>query len=67
LSIRGSGTTARTRDEIKLEALNWFIAGGVASGDLKPTIAGAFPFENIVEAHRHAGAGEQIDKIMVTI
>jgi len=48
LSIRSSGTTGRTRDDIKLEALKMFIAGGVASGDLKPTIAGAFPFENTV-------------------
>ena len=44
-----------------------FIGDGLASGDLKSTIARSFPFERIVDAHRYLEAGEQIGKIVVTV
>lgn len=67
LSIRGFGLTAATRDDSKLEALKTFIGNGIASGDLKPTIAKTFPFDEIVDAHRYLEGGEQIGKIVVTV
>ena len=67
LSIGGFGLSSMTRGDAKLKAPEAFIGDGLASGDLKSTIATSFPFERIVDAHRYLEAGEQIGKILVTV
>ena len=57
LTIRGFGLISVTKDDAKLAALKTFVGKGLATGELKPTIAKVFRFDEIVAAHRYLEAG----------
>jgi NADPH:quinone reductase-like Zn-dependent oxidoreductase len=67
LTLRGYLVHETIGDPQRREAAKAFILGGLASGSLRPVIAGTFPFEQIVEAHRFLEAGEQMGKVVVTV
>jgi NADPH:quinone reductase-like Zn-dependent oxidoreductase len=67
LTIRGFGLTSVTKDDTKLASLKAFIGDALAAGELTPTIAKVFRFDEIVAAHRYLEAGAQIGKIVVTV
>ena len=67
LTIRGFGLPSIVADDAKLAALKQFVGEGLAAGALRPAIAKVFPFGEIVVAHRHLEAGEQIGKVIVTV
>jgi NADPH:quinone reductase-like Zn-dependent oxidoreductase len=52
------------RNNDDLEAAKAFV---LASGVLKPIIARAFAFDEIVAAHRYLESNEQFGKIVVTV
>jgi len=45
LTIRGIASTGMLHHDLKLEALKSYVASGLKSGDLRPTIAKTFPFD----------------------
>lgn len=67
LTVRGAALTAATGDEIALALLKRFVAEGLASGALHPTIARTFSFDDIANAHRFMESSEQVGKIVVTV
>ncbi len=67
ITIRGYTLFDLTADAARLEKAKQFVIAGTASGQLKPTIAKTFPFDQIVEAHRYMEANQQIGKIVVTV
>ncbi|PXW33855.1 UNVERIFIED_CONTAM: NADPH:quinone reductase-like Zn-dependent oxidoreductase [Williamsia faeni] len=44
-----------------------FLAAGVRSGTMQPTIDSVFTLDDISQAHRHLERGDQIGKIVVTV
>jgi NADPH:quinone reductase-like Zn-dependent oxidoreductase len=66
LTLRGYLMHEISGDPTRLEAAKTFILDGLASGALRPIIARAFRFEEIVEAHRFLESNEQFGKIVVT-
>ena len=67
LSMRGYTLGEVVADAARRERGVRFVLDGLASGALKPVIAKAFPFEEIVAAHRYMESNEQIGKIVVTV
>lgn len=67
LTLRGYELFEITTDSQRLEEAKSFIAQGLSSGALRPTIDRTFAFDEIAEAHRYMEAGTQIGKIVVTI
>jgi len=67
LTLRGYLVHEITGDPAKLEAAKAFILEGLETGALRPIIDRTFPFEQIVEAHRHLESNEQFGKIVVTV
>lgn len=67
ITIRGYLIYEATQDDAKLAAAKAFVLDGLASGHLRPRIDRVFPFERIVDAHRHLEANAQIGKIVVTV
>jgi NADPH:quinone reductase-like Zn-dependent oxidoreductase len=55
------------RDPARMAKGRQYVLDGLASGALQPVVAGTFPFEQIVEAHRFMESNEQIGKIVVTV
>lgn len=67
LTIRGTAATAILQNDVKLEALTSYVTSGLKSGELRPTIAKAFPFDRIADAHRYIESGEQFGKVVLTV
>lgn len=67
LTLRGYLMHAVTADEDQLARAKRFILEGLAAGWLTPVIDRVFPFEQIVEAHRHLESNTQFGKIVVTL
>ncbi|OLO11207.1 NADPH:quinone reductase [Chromohalobacter japonicus] len=44
-----------------------FVTEGLESGDLKPTVARTFAFNEMVEAHKYMESNQQFGKIVVTV
>jgi NADPH:quinone reductase-like Zn-dependent oxidoreductase len=53
--------------DVRRERAKSFILDGLAAGTLKPIIDRVFPFEQIVDAHRHLESNQQFGKIVVTV
>jgi len=66
LTVRGYLVFEASQDDAKLAAATAFVLDGLASGTLRPRIDRIFPFERIVDAHRHLEGNSQIGKIVVT-
>jgi NADPH:quinone reductase-like Zn-dependent oxidoreductase len=67
LTIRGFALPVISRNDQQLAAMKQFILEGIANGNLSPTIARKFPFDQIQDAHRFLESGSQVGKIVVTI
>ena len=67
LTLRGFLVHEVTLDRDRLEQAKSFILSGVASGELTPTIARTFDFDEVVEAHRYLEANQQFGKIVLTV
>jgi NADPH:quinone reductase-like Zn-dependent oxidoreductase len=67
LTLRGYLVHELLADPGRLERAKAFILDGLVSGALRPIIARAFPFDQIVEAHRFLESNEQFGKIVVTV
>ncbi|MEI9428326.1 zinc-dependent alcohol dehydrogenase family protein [Mesorhizobium sp. Cs1299R1N3] len=67
LTLRGYLVHEITGNPEKLEAAKAFILEGLEDGTLRPIIDRTFPFDQIVEAHRHLESNEQFGKIVVTV
>lgn len=67
LTLRGYLVHEILTDPERLAAATRFISDGVMSGALRPVIARAFPFEQIVEAHRFLESNTQFGKVVVTL
>ncbi len=67
LTIRGYLIFEASQDDAKLAAATAFVLDGLATGALRPRIDRIFPFEQIVDAHRHLEANGQVGKIVVTV
>lgn len=57
---------AGSTGELKAANMN-FIVEGLASGKLRPAIDRSFPFDRIVDAHRHLESNGHFGKIVVTL
>jgi NADPH2:quinone reductase len=55
------------RDKARLARAKAYILNGLAEGTLKPVIDRVFPFDRIVDAHRHLESNQQFGKIVVTV
>ena len=67
LILRGYRVYEITEDPVRLEAAKAFILAGVRDGTLRPVIARAFAFDEIVEAHRFLESNQQFGKVVVTL
>jgi NADPH:quinone reductase-like Zn-dependent oxidoreductase len=67
LSIFTYKLTLITGNPERLERVKTWISKRLESGELKPTIARTFPFDQMGEAHRYMESNEQIGKIVVTV
>ncbi|PTQ12087.1 NADPH:quinone reductase [Sphingomonas oleivorans] len=67
LTLRGFLIHEIVGDPARLEAAKAFVLDGLTSGSLQPVIAKAFPFDQIVEAHRFLESNAQFGKIVVTV
>lgn len=67
LTLRGYLVHEITGDPARLEPAKAFILDGLTSGTLRPVIDRAFPFDDIVEAHRFLESNQQFGKIVVTV
>ncbi|MGN7752249.1 zinc-dependent alcohol dehydrogenase family protein [Sinorhizobium sp. 22678] len=67
LTLRGYLVHELLADLERLELAKEFILEGLEAGSLRPVIAGMFPFDQIVEAHRFLESNEQFGKIVVTV
>ncbi len=66
LTLRGYLVHELVRDPGALARAKECILKGLASGDLRPTIARTFPLEAIVDAHRFLESNAQFGKVVVT-
>jgi NADPH:quinone reductase-like Zn-dependent oxidoreductase len=67
LTLRGYLVHEVISSPKRLDAAKAFIMRGLESGALRPVIARAFAFEDIVAAHRFLESNEQLGKIVVTV
>lgn len=67
LTLRGYLVHELVRDPGALGRAKECILKGLASDDLRPTIARTFPLEEIVDAHRFLESNAQFGKVIVTI
>lgn len=67
LTLRGYVVHEIIGDPARLEPAKAFILEGLEAGTLKPVIASAFAFDQIVEAHRFLESNQQFGKIVVTV
>ena len=67
LTIRGFTLFEIAADPERLGRAKKFITDRLGDGTLKPIIAKAFKFDEIVQAHRYMESNEQIGKIVVTV
>jgi NADPH:quinone reductase-like Zn-dependent oxidoreductase len=67
LTVRGFVLPNAVVHDEKLTALKQFVGEGLASGALRPIIAGTFPFDEIVAAHRYLESGSQFGKVVLTV
>ena len=67
ITIRGYVMMEITSNPERLERAVSFVNAGLADGSFKPKIAKAFPFDEIVEAHRYLESNQQVGKIVVTV
>lgn len=67
LSMRGYLVFEIIHDLARFANAYKFILDGLKSGDLKPTIAKTFGFDQIIEAHRYLESNQQVGKIVVTV
>jgi NADPH:quinone reductase-like Zn-dependent oxidoreductase len=56
-----------TTDRVRLEAATKFVLDGLERGAFRAVVGKAFPFEQIVEAHRYLEANDQFGKVVVTV
>jgi len=67
LTVRGYWLAEITTNPERLARAKSYVYDRVQSGQLKPKIAKAFRFEDVVEAYRYMESNEQIGKIVLTI
>ena len=67
LTVRGYWLAKITTNPERLARAKSYVYDRVQSGQLKPKIAKAFRFEDVVEAYRYMELNEQIGKIVLTI
>jgi NADPH:quinone reductase-like Zn-dependent oxidoreductase len=67
LTLRGYLVHEIISSPTRLAAAKTFVLDGLASGALRPVIAKAFAFDDIVDAHRYLESNEQMGKIVVTV
>lgn len=67
VSVRPYTMLEITGDPERLHRAKRFIAAGLRTGALRPTIDRTFPLEDVVEAHRHLESGRQVGKIVLTV
>ncbi|MEV6522295.1 zinc-dependent alcohol dehydrogenase family protein [Longispora sp. NPDC051575] len=67
LSVRTYTVLETTTDPERLRRGAAYVASGLRTGAFRPVVDRVFPLEDIVAAHRHMEAGEQVGKIVVTV
>ncbi|MFS2122722.1 zinc-dependent alcohol dehydrogenase family protein [Pseudomonas sp. Pseusp97] len=67
LVLRGYRVYEVLEDAERLQAAKAFIIDGLADGSLRPVIARAFAFDDIVEAYRYLESSQQFGKVVVTL
>jgi NADPH:quinone reductase-like Zn-dependent oxidoreductase len=67
LTLKGFLYGEIVADDAALERAKFFINKGLASGELKPLIARAFPFDQIQEATRFLESNAQVGKVIVNV
>ncbi|MGY0236736.1 zinc-dependent alcohol dehydrogenase family protein [Longispora urticae] len=67
LNIRTYTVLETTKDPERLRRGAAYVASGLRTGAFRPVVDRLFPLEDIVGAHRHMEAGEQVGKIVVTV
>lgn len=67
LTLRGYLVHETIGDPARLAAAKAFILRGVERGQLRPTIARTFAFDQIVDAHRFLESNEQFGKVVVRV
>jgi NADPH:quinone reductase-like Zn-dependent oxidoreductase len=66
-TIKAHNIWVTSGDPEKLKTAVAFIRRGLDEGKLKPVVDRIFPFDQIVEAHRHLEGNSQFGKIVVTL
>lgn len=67
LTLHGYQYKEIVGDEVRRARARRFILDGLAAGTLRPIIDRVFPFDQIVDAHRHLESNQQFGKIVVTV
>jgi len=67
VTLRGYVVHELVRNSHALRSAVEFILAGLATGELRPTIARSFGLEEIVEAHRYLESNQQIGKVVITV
>lgn len=67
LVLRGYRVYEVLEDPERLQAAKDFIFAGLADGSLRPVVACAFDFEDVVEAYRYLESNQQFGKVVVTL
>ncbi len=67
LTMRGYTLFEITGDADRLARGKAFVTAGLEAGDLKPTVARTFAFDDMVEAHKYMESNQQFGKIVVTV
>ncbi|MCD9122334.1 zinc-dependent alcohol dehydrogenase family protein [Cupriavidus sp. UGS-1] len=67
LTLRGYLVHETIGDPARLADAKAFIVRGIDEGQLRPTIARIFAFDQIVEAHRFLESNEQFGKVVVRV
>jgi NADPH:quinone reductase-like Zn-dependent oxidoreductase len=65
--IKGHNIWQTSGDPERLKTAVAYIGGGFDEGKLKPVIDRAFPFDEIVEAHRYLETNGQFGKIVAIL
>ncbi len=67
LLVRGYNIFGITKSPERQAKVAQFVFDNVAAGNLKIAIAGIFPFDDIVEAHRALERNQHVGKLVVTV
>lgn len=67
ITIRAYAFAMAMHDDTQLDAMKTFVMQGLVSGALRPTIAQAFSFDQIVEAHRFLETNTHVGKVVIAV